>query len=165
MPFSEKKKEMFFSNRRSRGKTLWKTWKKGESTRDRASTDPRERLWKICTVFPRRKTRGRLSTVVVVVIHGKRGKRVQRRGGFYRRELMLVLISFTVSAKVGLFFICSSTLSREWMTVEWSRLPNSRPMSSRERLVMERIRYMAICRARTASRLRCWPRRTASSRL
>ncbi len=36
----------------------------------------------------------------------------------YRRELMLVLISFTVSAKVGLFFICSSTLSREWMTVE-----------------------------------------------
>ena len=65
----------------------------------------------------------KLSTVFASEIHGKRGKTVQRREGApivpsYRRELMLVLISFTVSAKVGLFFICSSTLSREWMTVE-----------------------------------------------
>ena len=70
-----------------------------------------------------------------------------KTGRVYCFELIFVLISFTVSAKLGSFFIFFSTCWMEYNTVEWSRLSNTLPMSTAERFVMERIRYMAICRA------------------
>ena len=73
---------------------------------------------------------------------------------FHFLLLMLVVISFTFSAKAGSERIVLSTLSRECRIVEWSLSPNSLPMSFRLMEVIRRMRYMAICRAATTSRLR-----------
>ena len=60
--------------------------------------------------------------------HGKRRESVETVEPYFF-ELMLVVMSRTVSAKTASFFMRCSTCSMECITVVWSRSPNSRPMS------------------------------------
>ena len=64
----------------------------------------------------------------------------RKEGRVYRRALILVRISRTVSAKAGSLFSLDSICRMEYMMVVWSRPPKILPMSSWDRLVMERIR-------------------------
>ena len=66
-----------------------------------------------------------------------------KSGGGYFEELILVMIALTVSAKLLSVFIRFSILVMLLRAVVWSRR-KSLPVSSRERLVMRRIKYMAI---------------------
>src|SRR2546430_9685248 len=52
----------------------------------------------------------------------------------------------TRSLNVRSRIICRSTLSTEWITVEWSRPPNACPISTSCMLSMLRARYIATCR-------------------
>ena len=81
------------------------------------------------------------------------------------RALMLAFRSLMISATSGLLLMSFSTRSMECMTVVWSRLSNSLPISFRDRLVIRRIWYMAIWRASAVSLVRPWPRRALFSML
>ena len=52
-----------------------------------------------------------------------------------------------------------------WITVVWSRPPNSWPILGSDRSVSSRHRYMAICRALTSTLDREAPQRSSIDRL
>ena len=69
-------------------------------------------------------------------------------------------MSRTVAATAGSVFIISSTLRIEARTVEWLRPSYWVPISTRERFVRLRIRYMETWRAMAMFLLRRCPRRS-----
>ena len=100
--------------------------------------------------FPREIEGGQFSTGDVgkyLLILWKTWRKMWKDGEIMQRylvALIFVIMALTVSANFVSLFMRFSTLVTPLRVVEWSRPPKSLPVSSRDRLVMRRMRYMAI---------------------